>query len=116
MMAVESNFTVLIILGVLLLFFSILNLVMLIVLCVMVSGVKKNQRMSQVQPVYTTGRAESVVQRNNGNPSVVPQPAANAAVNTVKEQVGQVICRRCYAAVPENLDKCPCCMTALDRR
>ena len=116
MMTVESNFTLLIILAVLLLFFSILNLVMLIVLCVMVSGVKKNQRMNSVQPDYMAGRTDSVVQRNNVNSSVIPQSGTNTTVNTVKEQVGQIICRKCYAAVPENQKQCPCCQTVIDRR
>ncbi len=114
-MAVENNFTILIVLGVLLLLFSILTLVMLIVLCIMVSGLKKNQRVSSVQPNYSAGRAESVVQRNVSSMSTVSQQGTNAA-KVAEKQAGQVICRSCYAAVFENQEKCPCCMNALDRR
>lgn len=115
-MAVGNSFTILIVLGVLLLLFSILTLVMLIVLCIMVSGLKKSQRVSSVQPNYTAGRADAAVIRDTGNTPAVPKPEMGTKVNFAEKQAGQVICRRCYAAILENLEKCPCCMSAIDRR
>ncbi len=78
---------------------------------VMLSNMKKlKSQMASLLSARAVESRQAVVSQGNGVGTVVPQ---NNKQTTAK---GQVICPKCYLAVPMDEKKCPHCASPMGRR